>query len=652
MALIILPYDNILNFWFPDNTFQDFWFTNAKDHDIRINYGNLLQDAEDGKLDNWVEYPESKLALIILLDQFSRNIYRKGNFRKNDEVCIKIAMSVVNSEEVNSYPIHQRIFIYLPLRHQHKTPYLDLVMTHITKWESTDLTANELNIARRFKNATLRDYGKVIDTIEIIDKETPMFSNIGYVLDDECIKYNEIAIGLLSVKTSKSFDQVINSPTCLTIKTFIHRNFGKNATICISLSGGVDSMWISLALKALEIDKEILKVVAVHVDYANRKESNDEANFVINWSKFLGIPICYRRIEHMKRGDEGIDITLYESETKKIRFALYKYVIEKYNVVGVILGHHGDDTDENVLMNILRGNDLLKLNGMKDIQNIDGVNICRPLLIHPKSDIYESSHQFQVPYLKDTTSERCYRGFIRKTLIPSIRVQDPVATSNIKLAGQRSDEWSDVIDRLIFKPMVQSVKDCKHGFTIPYKPDHSGLPKVFWSNYFAVIFHARGYHMCSSNNLNTFINWFNRSGEGMCRMSNGLMCCIYLDELIFIDYALINHVNKDDKVEITIGDSFEINGWKIETIVGNNEDRCNTVSHVDILNGSYHFYLHQIDETSTKFIFTHSKGKDRNLKRHFKGCDNILKYVPKLRANIVENNRKTFRVNVTFMDSM
>ena len=108
-------FKNLLSFWFPDDKFQDFWFSNAKDHDIRINYGLLLKDAEDGKLDNWVECPESKLALIILLDQFSRNIYRKSNFRKNDERCFKIAMSTVVSGEADSYPIHQRMFIYLPL---------------------------------------------------------------------------------------------------------------------------------------------------------------------------------------------------------------------------------------------------------------------------------------------------------------------------------------------------------------------------------------------------------------------------------------------------------------------------------------------------------------------------------------------------------
>ena len=179
--------EDILSFWFPDCTFQDFWFSNAKDHDIRINYGNLLKNAEDGKLDNWVEYPKSKLALVILLDQFSRNVYRKSDFRKNDEACFKIAMSIIVSGEVDSYPINQRIFIYLPLRHQHKTPYLDLVIAHIAKWTASTLTTNELNIVRRFKNATLRDYGKVTDTIEIIDKEVPMFANIGYVLDDKCM---------------------------------------------------------------------------------------------------------------------------------------------------------------------------------------------------------------------------------------------------------------------------------------------------------------------------------------------------------------------------------------------------------------------------------------------------------------------------------
>lgn len=647
MASSETTYTDVLDFWFPDESFQDFWFSNTTDHYIRLTFGNLLKDAEEGKLNHWMDKPESKLALIIVFDQFSRNIYRKEDFRKNDTECFKIAMELIVSGSVDTYPINRRIFVYLPLRHQHKTPYLDLVMSHVDKWMQSGITSNEENILRRFRNATLRDYGKVTDTIKIIEDETELFSNIGYVLDDKCLEYSEIGTGLQSVKSSHVHSAIVNTSTYKTTKEFIHSNFGENAVICISLSGGVDSMWISLILKAMEKEECLSKVVSVHVDYANRKESNDEANFVINWSRFLGIPICYRRIEHMRRKDKGIDTKLYESETKKIRFGLYKYVMNKYGVTGVILGHHGDDTDENVMMNILRGNDIHKLNGMKSIQNIDGVNICRPLLPHPKSDIYECAHRFQVPYLKDTTSEECYRGFVRKTLLPAIRIQDPVATHNIKLAGQRSDEWGSVIDKLILSPMINSVVHYKHGLTMPYNSGHSGLPKVFWSSYFSTIFHSRGCRMCSSSNLDTFMTWFNRSCNGMCRMSNGFMCCKHNDELIFINYDLIDKVNKNDYT-INIGDAFEINDWKITVSNANNDDRCSQVTHVDVLNGHYCFYLHQVSDRSTTFLCTSGKGKDRNLKRHFKGGASFLKYVPKLRAEISDDSERTFKVDVQF----
>jgi tRNA(Ile)-lysidine synthetase-like protein len=375
------------------------------DHVIKMMYGDTLLAAERGDLDHWVSDPDSYLALIILLDQFTRNLTRNGDYRKNDAKAYDLVSDLISSGKAESYPIHQRIFIYLPLRHQRTTPLLNQTLDAIRLWETTYLSPTEANIVRRFKLATLRDYGRVTDTIICSTDYTDKFNNVDFVVDEECSKYPEITSGLSSIKSDITIDAIYSSSVYATTLKFIRHNFGDNAIICISLSGGVDSMVISILLMVMKLKGDIKDVVAVHVDYANRKVSNDEATFTINWSQFLGISIYYRRIEHIHRGSGEIDAEFYESETKKIRFNLYHYVMKKCGVMGVILGHHGDDTDENVLMNLLRGNDILNLNGMKEIENIDGVNICRPLLPHPKSDIYDLAHSLQVPYLKDTTSD-------------------------------------------------------------------------------------------------------------------------------------------------------------------------------------------------------------------------------------------------------
>ena len=67
----------ILDFWFVESSPEDH-FKKSDDFDkkIRDNFKNDYHKAINNKLEDWQDNPESCLALIILLDQFSRNLYR------------------------------------------------------------------------------------------------------------------------------------------------------------------------------------------------------------------------------------------------------------------------------------------------------------------------------------------------------------------------------------------------------------------------------------------------------------------------------------------------------------------------------------------------------------------------------------------------
>ena len=75
-----MAYHKILDYWFPKdtNTIPKFWFDASPDTDKYIvdNFTELLQLAEKHLLNDWKRTIKGHLALIILLDQFSRHIYR------------------------------------------------------------------------------------------------------------------------------------------------------------------------------------------------------------------------------------------------------------------------------------------------------------------------------------------------------------------------------------------------------------------------------------------------------------------------------------------------------------------------------------------------------------------------------------------------
>lgn len=120
--------DAILSFWFKEHELSapqidrrmDIWFGEDPifDHEIEKDFSADVDKASDGELDHWAHDPRGRLALIILLDQFRRSIYRNtpAAFEKDPaalKLCVEGAME---GEDKGLSPI-QRVFFYMPLQH-------------------------------------------------------------------------------------------------------------------------------------------------------------------------------------------------------------------------------------------------------------------------------------------------------------------------------------------------------------------------------------------------------------------------------------------------------------------------------------------------------------------------------------------------------
>lgn len=111
--------DDVLRFWFEENG-REQWFgkEDVFDDIIRRRFGVMAHRARDGKLERWVEAPRSCLALIILIDQFSRNLYRESPLAWSADVhalaIAKLAVEKGYDGDLNSY---ERAFLYMPFMH-------------------------------------------------------------------------------------------------------------------------------------------------------------------------------------------------------------------------------------------------------------------------------------------------------------------------------------------------------------------------------------------------------------------------------------------------------------------------------------------------------------------------------------------------------
>lgn len=109
----------VLEFWF-DRTVEALWFdrNDALDAQIRQRFGETLAAAARGELDHWTATPEGWLALLIVLDQFSRNIYRDdARAWRADARAQAIAVAGIARGDDRQLTPLQRLFVYLPLEH-------------------------------------------------------------------------------------------------------------------------------------------------------------------------------------------------------------------------------------------------------------------------------------------------------------------------------------------------------------------------------------------------------------------------------------------------------------------------------------------------------------------------------------------------------
>ncbi|MCO7150221.1 DUF924 domain-containing protein [Vagococcus lutrae] len=109
----------VLDFWFKEITPSDWFKKDASlDEEIRQRFLKTLEQAKQGELFEWRNSIEGRLAEIIVLDQFSRNIYRNDHRAfAQDSLALILAQEAVYGEERMKLSAAERSFLYMPFMH-------------------------------------------------------------------------------------------------------------------------------------------------------------------------------------------------------------------------------------------------------------------------------------------------------------------------------------------------------------------------------------------------------------------------------------------------------------------------------------------------------------------------------------------------------
>ena len=120
--------DAILSFWFKDKELSapqidgrmDVWFGEDPvfDEEVAREFADDVELASAGNLDHWGKQPRGRLALIILLDQFRRNIYRNTpDAFSMDKAALKLCVEGAMEKKDKGLTPIQKAFFYMPLQH-------------------------------------------------------------------------------------------------------------------------------------------------------------------------------------------------------------------------------------------------------------------------------------------------------------------------------------------------------------------------------------------------------------------------------------------------------------------------------------------------------------------------------------------------------
>lgn len=178
----------VRDFWFagmddsgrvPSST-RERWFKTdpAFDEEIRRRFGNLLAEAEGGGLTDWEAAPRSALSLILVLDQFTRNLYRDdARAFAHDPRAQRLTMQCMDSGFDEDLHLVERHFLYLPLMHaedqvlQHRSVKCYEQLAHEAPPEERETYDFVLEFAVKHK-ALIDRFGRFPHRNEVLGRES------------------------------------------------------------------------------------------------------------------------------------------------------------------------------------------------------------------------------------------------------------------------------------------------------------------------------------------------------------------------------------------------------------------------------------------------------------------------------------------------
>lgn len=214
----------------------------------------------------------------------------------------------------------------------------------------------------------------------------------------------------------------------------------KNKKYLVACSGGPDSMAL------LDMHKDKYSLMVAHINYHKRDTAKRDENIVRDYCKKNNIPFFKFDYQDDKKGN-------FQDLARVFRYKCFAELINKYELDGVLVGHHLDDLLETYLLQIKR-NSCVSYYGLKKVTNIMNVKVIRPLLSYTKKDLEAYCLKNNIKYgIDESNLEDHYsRNKIRHSKIEKMSIEDKKKLlKEIKYKNYKQSEENKIVKDFINK---------------------------------------------------------------------------------------------------------------------------------------------------------------------------------------------------------
>jgi uncharacterized protein (DUF924 family) len=162
-------YREVLQFWFEEISQTQWWKKDAQfDELIASRFSEVHGQASRGELYRWRDTAEGRLAEIIVLDQFSRNIYRNSPLSfATDSLALVLSQEAISSGADKEVVSDMRSFFYMPFMHS------ESAVIHSEAVSLYEAYGNEANLKFELRHKAIIDrFGRYPHRNEILGRDS------------------------------------------------------------------------------------------------------------------------------------------------------------------------------------------------------------------------------------------------------------------------------------------------------------------------------------------------------------------------------------------------------------------------------------------------------------------------------------------------